>query len=176
MIRNALAVIDGICRWSAYAAALLVVLLALLGISEIFARALLNLSLSFALEYNTYFLGLVMFLGLGWALREGSHIRLSIAIERTAPQFRRLLELVLTVVGLAISLYFSVALVLMVIGTAKLGTVSFYPSRTPLVVPQAFFALGAVTLSLALLARLIRVWIGEPAETGDANERPAEHI
>lgn len=176
MTRNILAAIDGICRWSGYVAALLMVLLALLGMTEIFARALFNTSLTFALEYSTYFLGLVMFLGLGWALREGSHIRLSIALERTAPHFRRLLELAITVVGLAISLYFSVALVLMVIGTAKLGTVSFYPSRTPLVLPQALFALGAVTLSLALMARLIRVWIGEPPESGDANERPAEHI
>lgn len=176
MIQKLLATIDGLCRWSGYVAALLLVLLALLGLAEIFSRALLNTSLTFALEYNTYFLGLVMFLGLGWALREGSHIRLSIALERTAPHLRRLLELALTAVGLAISLYFSVALVLMVIGTAKLGTVSFYPSRTPLVFPQALFAFGAITLSLALVARLIRVWIGDPPEVGDANDRPAEHI
>jgi TRAP-type C4-dicarboxylate transport system permease small subunit len=176
MIRSLLAAIDGLCRLCAYAAALLVVLLAALGLAEILARALFNYSIPFALEYGSYFLGLVMFMGLGWALREGAHIRLSLVPERLSPRQRRGLEFVLTAVGLVISLYASVALVLMVVGTAKLGTVSFYPSRTPLVYPQALFALGMVTLSLALVARLVRIWLGEPTEIGDANDRPAEHI
>ncbi len=176
MIQPFLAAIDGLCRLCAYGAAVLVVLLAILGLSEIVSRALFNYSIPFALEYGTYFLGLAMFMGLGWALREGAHIRLSLVPERLSPAHRRMLEFVITAVGLAISLYASFAIVMMVIGTAKLGTVSFYPSRTPLVYPQALFALGLVTLSLALVARLVRIWLGEATETGDANDRPAEHV
>lgn len=176
MIRSILAVLDGICRWSAYGAALLVVLLALNGLAEIVSRALFNYSLPFALEYGTYMLGLVMFLGLGWALREGAHIRLSLLPGHIPPRYKRAFEALLTLIGLAISLYASVAIVQMTIRTAELGTVSFYPTKTPLVYPQALFALGAVTLTLALLARLIRIGTGEVLETGDANDRPAEHI
>lgn len=176
MIRLVLALLDGICRWAAYGAAMLVLLLALNGLAEIVARSVFNYSLPFALEYGTYMLGLVMFMGLGWALREGAHIRLTLLPDRIPPRYRRAFEALLTLGGLAISLYASIAIVAMTVRTGELGTVSFYPTRTPLVYPQVLFALGAVTLSLALVARLIRLWTGEVLETGDANDRPAEHI
>src|SRR6056297_2176376 len=52
------------------------------------------------------------------------------------------------------------------------GSVSYYPSRTPLAFPQSVLALGLLLLTLALLARAIRLALDEPPEAGPAAPRP----
>ncbi|MEC7515579.1 MAG: TRAP transporter small permease subunit, partial [Pseudomonadota bacterium] len=70
--------IDGLARLSAYLAAGLIVGIAALILAEIFSRAVLNLSLSFAWEYAAYFMGAAVFLAAVFTLRSGGHVRVSL--------------------------------------------------------------------------------------------------
>jgi hypothetical protein len=54
--------------------------------------------------------------------------------------------------------------------------VSFFPSRTPIGYPQIIVAFGALTLSLALLARLIRLLRNEAPERDTAASHPEESM
>ena len=60
--------IDALARWSAYVAAMLIMGIAVLILAEIFCRAVLNISLSFAWEYSAYFMGTAVFLAAAFML------------------------------------------------------------------------------------------------------------
>ena len=50
------------------------------------------------------------------------------------------------------------------------GSTSATIDETPLVYPQAAMALGAALLTLQLVARLVRLFLGEPPEDEDAKK------
>ncbi|MDA1311460.1 MAG: TRAP transporter small permease [Proteobacteria bacterium] len=173
MINTLLRAIDGLCRGAAWLAALLLAALAVLGMVEILSRWWFNYSLPITFEYSSYMLGLVMLGGTAWALREGGHIRVTLIMQPLGERARRIVDLIGTTFALGVSLYLSAALVNFTARTLALGSVSFFPSQTPLGWPQAAFTAGVCLLSLALFARLLRLILGEPPEArkaGDAFE------
>ena len=54
-------------------------------LSEIAARSLFNISISFAWEYSAYAMGVAMFGGAAFTLRTGGHIRVSLLGSRLPP-------------------------------------------------------------------------------------------
>ena len=164
MLRRLVRTIDAICLGAANVAAALVVGMTLLGILEILLRTTIKYSIPFSLEYGTYALCLVMFAGSGWALRSGSHIRVELLVAFLPPGGRKVADVAVTVFALGVSCYLSVALVRFVLDTYELGTVSIHLSHTPLAYPQSLFALSACVLTLALVARLIRLLLNEAPE------------
>ncbi|MCH8172993.1 MAG: ATP-dependent Clp protease proteolytic subunit [Proteobacteria bacterium] len=64
------------------------------------------------------------------------------------------------VVGV-IALLLAYGLVSWAFGSWMRGSVSYFPSATPLWIPQAILALGPVVLALSLISRLIRLATGE---------------
>jgi TRAP-type C4-dicarboxylate transport system permease small subunit len=164
VLRRALSAIDAVCLGAANLAALLVVCIALLAIIEILLRAVFNFGLSFALEYESYALCLVMFAGSGWALRQGAHVRVNLLTNLLPPAGRRIADIVATAFSLGVSGYVSVALVNYALTTFQRGTVSIQISQTPLAYPQALFALSACVLTLAVAARLARLLLHEAPE------------
>ena len=141
--------------------------LALLGIVEIFLRAVFNFGLSFALEYGTYALCLVMFGGSGWALRRGGHIRAGLLVGLLRPRGQYLVDIAVTAFSLGIAAFVSVAVVTFATDTYRRGTVSIDISQTSLAYPQALFALCTCILALALAARLVRLLFGLPPEEAE---------
>lgn len=172
MLDAFLRAIDALCRLAAWIAAGVLAVLALLGMAEIASRALLNYSIPIAFEYSTYMLAVVMFGGSAWALREGGHIRVNLILQGLSPRASRAVDIAATAFALAVSLYFSYASVLFVAGTFARGSVSFFPSQTPLAWPQLILTVSICLLSLALIARLLRAAIGQPTET----TRPEESL
>jgi TRAP-type C4-dicarboxylate transport system permease small subunit len=79
-----------------------------------------------------------------------------------------------TIFALGISTYLSVASVRYTAKTYELGTLSFFPSETPMAWPQTALTFGICLLTLALLARLIRLTIGEATEKAVDNENLEE--
>jgi TRAP-type C4-dicarboxylate transport system permease small subunit len=63
--------------------------------------------------------------------------------------------------------WYSVRLVLQ---SHELHDISSSLDATPMWIPQAFVALGALMLSLALLARLLRLVIGDAPDLADDRE------
>ncbi|MDA1057248.1 MAG: TRAP transporter small permease, partial [Proteobacteria bacterium] len=113
----------------------------------------------------------IMFGGSAWALREGGHIRVNLIMQPLGPRARRAVDLVGTAFALGISTYLSVASVNFTARTFALGSLSIFPTETPLGWPQTAFSFGICLLTLALLARLIRVVIDEaPDSSGGENK------
>ena len=82
--------------------------------------------------------------------------------------------MVATVFALGISIYLSLASIRYTARTYELGTLSFFPSETPMAWPQTALTFGICLLTLALLARLIRLMIGEATEKEVNNENLEE--
>jgi TRAP-type C4-dicarboxylate transport system permease small subunit len=168
MIQKLLRAIDAVCLWAAYVACFLLVLMAILGMIEIASRGLFNHSIPIAFEFSRYMLAMTMFLGSSWALRDGGHIRVTLLFEVLKPKSRRIVDFVATTFALGVSLYLSRAIIVFTATTYERGSRSFYPSETPLAWPQTALAIGIALISLALLARLIRIVINEPTESSKA--------
>lgn len=168
--------LDGIDRlsmiggWLAVGAVLSI--LALI-VGEVTSRNLLNISLSFAWEYCTYFMGAAFMLGAGYGLRAGAQIRVHVLLENLPRPLARACDLFSTILGFAIGVYLSYAL-------CQLTWLSFVrdsrspDSETPLWMPQLALAAGAVIFTLQLLARTARLLRGEPGD--DARLRLGQDI
>lgn len=161
MTDRLLAAIDRLVRWSAYLAAALLAGLFALSFAEVVSRALFDASLGLALEFGSYLVAHVLLLGSGWALTDRGHIRVSLLLERLTGRARATLELAASLAGLLIAAVLAAALVGYTVETALLGTRSYFPTATPLWIPQALLAVGPAVLALAFLARLIRLLRGE---------------
>ena len=169
MLRRALSAIDAICEAAANIAAVVVVLIALLAILDIVLRAFFDFGLTFALEYESYALAIVMFAASGWALRHGAHIRVGLLVNLLPPRGRHWADVAATAFSLGVSGYVSVAIVRYAMSTAERGAVSIQISQTPLIYPQALFAASVCMITLALFARLVRLLIGDAPELNDAD-------
>ena len=163
-MRAIIRIIDALSKAGAlFAAALLVCVLVLLSV-EVVARGLFGISIEYAWEYAGYALGIMLFAGAAQTLRSGSHIRVGFLLGVKARGFGRALDIVCTLFGLACTGYLAYAMVLQTLKSASSNSLSFMPSQTPLVVPQAFVAAGAVLLALQMFARLLRMVVGDPPD------------
>ncbi|MGY8962615.1 MAG: TRAP transporter small permease subunit [Rhodospirillales bacterium] len=163
-MQTILKVIDRLCLGGAYAAAVLLAALFLLGFTEIVLRSGFGISLSFSVEYSGYLLVLVLFLGSGWTLLNAGHIRVTLVSEVVSDRAAHVLDVVCTTVALVVSVILSIALIQYTYGTWVRGTLSYYSSETPLAYPQALLAFGLIILTLALIARALRLLSGRPAD------------
>ena len=168
LLRLFLRAVDGLCRWAAYASAAVLAALFVLGFVEILSRKLLNYSIPIALEYSSYMLAILMFGGSAWALREGGHIRVTLLFQALGPRMRRAVDFGATLFGFGIAVFLARAFIGFTAGTYRRGSVSYFPSETPLAWPQTAVGFGIVLISLALFARLIRLVIKEAPESAAA--------
>ncbi len=168
LIRLFLRGVDALCRWAAYASAAVLAALFVLGFVEIISRKLLNYSIPIALEYSQYMLAILMFGGSAWALREGGHIRVTLLFQALSPRARHVVDFAATVFAFGIALFLARAFIGFTVGTYQRGSLSYFPSETPLAWPQTAMAVGISLISLALFARLIRLVIGEAPESAAA--------
>ena len=156
-----LKIIDRICYYAAAVAAVFLAVLFVLGLSEIILRSAFRISLPFAVEYAGYLLVLILFLGSGWTLSQGGHIRVTLVSEYIGSRAAKRLDLICTVVGFCIAGLLSLSMIGFASGTWQRGTVSYFVSATPLAIPQMLLAMGLCILTLALFGRLLRLVTGE---------------
>jgi len=97
------------------------------------------------------------FLGLGWTLEQGGHVRVGILAEHLPSEAARLLDLAATIVGLLIAAFLTSALLGLTWSSFVDGSRTFTATATPLVIPQAVITSGALIMMLQLVARLIRL-------------------
>jgi len=169
-MRAFLSLIDASCRWAAAVAAVLVVGIAVLIISEVVARSVFGASLSFAWEYAVYFFASAVFLGAGYTMRTGGHVRVALLRGLLPEGGQRLMEIVATAIGTGLAGFLAFALIQFAHRSFSRGSTSPTIEATPLVIPQGVLALGATLLALQMLARLIRLLMNEPPEDDAARD------
>ncbi|MGH6792869.1 MAG: TRAP transporter small permease subunit [Methyloceanibacter sp.] len=158
-----LAFIRLVDRISAAAAAAAIVFLAAMAaimLAEIFVRYFFNSTLHFSWEFASYLMSSVFFLGSAYTLRTSGHIRMSIVSETVPERVRLALDIVCTLIGVAITSLIAAALVDLAWQSYLRGVTSATPTETLLAIPQAGPALGACLLCLQMVARLACLLIG----------------
>ncbi|MFQ5348580.1 MAG: TRAP transporter small permease subunit [Rhodothalassiaceae bacterium] len=155
---------DRLCRLGAGLAALALALVFVLGMAEIIARALFATSLGIALEFSGYLTAAALLLGAGEALRQENHIRITLLRDRLPPRGGRILDLAAAFAGLAVAGFLALAIARYALVSFLLDARSYFPTATPLWLPQALLALGAAILATALVARLLQLVTGAKGE------------
>ncbi len=164
LLRPVLRAIDLACAAGAALAAIGCAAMAAILVTEVIATSFFAWSQPWAVEFSGYSLLAVFFAGSGWSLREGAHIRVTLVSQGLPDRAALLLDVLATAIALVVAAYAARALIFYAARSHELGSVSTYLSQTPLALPQAVLAASFTLLTLALLARLIRLLTGEAAE------------
>jgi TRAP-type C4-dicarboxylate transport system permease small subunit len=85
-IALSVALFDKLLNVCAYFGAFLVFALALSICYDVFMRRVFNRPTIWATDFSEYMLLSMTFLGAAWLLRDGSHVRMTILVERMSPQ------------------------------------------------------------------------------------------
>ena len=172
VVKKVLAAIDKLAKLDGWLGALCLVLLCSLMIAGIIIRTLstvvnwLPKDIPIAWEYSSYLMAVTFTFGAALTLRAGGHIRVKLLLSNAPPQVVRILEGISAAAGFGFATFFSVAMTEFSY-RAFVADERSLASSTPLWIPQAFVAFGAVLLAFQLLARLGQVCLGEPVENKD---------
>jgi len=169
-MRGVLRVIDVLCGAGAALAALACLALAVMLIIEVITTSFFAWSQPWAVEYSGYLLAPTLFAGAGWTLSRGGHIRVAVLLDLMPPGMLRAVDLVCSVAALAVTAYVTQAVTQNTLRSFELGSVSYYPSRTPVWIPQMVLTAGWALLTLGFVARILRLIAGEAPETDPAGQ------
>ncbi|MGB7299154.1 MAG: TRAP transporter small permease [Burkholderiaceae bacterium] len=139
-------------------AAVFLVGICVLVLAQIIGR-LFGVAIPSADEFAGYCLSASTFLALSYALRQGSHIRVTLLIDRLPPKGRRMFEAVCVTGGLALSAYLTWFTIEMVWFSIEFGDVTQGLVPIPLWIPQMGMVIGLTMLTLAFAvdaSRLLR--------------------
>lgn len=165
-----LAVVDGVSEALAWFSAALIVVIASLILGEVSLRYIFNTTIPFAWEYAAYCNGAAIFCGAAFTMRTGGHVRVTLLSSSVRPLYRRMLDILATIIGLGAAGFLTYGLVQLASRAYQTGLTSATNMETPLIYPQGAIALGAVLLCLQLVARLVRLLIGEPPDHVSAED------
>ena len=121
---------------------------------------LLGVAIPSADEFAGYCLSASSFLALGYALRNGSHIRVTLLLDRLPRGWRRRTEIACIAGGLGLSLYLTYFTAEMLYFSVSFGDVTQGLVPIPLWIPQSGMMIGVTLLSLAFLADGSRILRG----------------
>jgi TRAP-type C4-dicarboxylate transport system permease small subunit len=105
--------------------------------------------------YAGYTLAAGSFLAMGYALRKGDHIRVSLILGRLKGRTRYWMEVLCLVVATLLSAYFAWFSVRLVWGSYQYHDISQNVDATPLWIPQLSMALGLFGLAVAFAEQLV---------------------
>lgn len=107
--------------------------------------------------YAGYCLAAGSFLAMGYALREGDHIRVTLILQRLKGRARWWMEVVCLVVATLLSSYFAFYAGKLVWDSYVFKELSQNVDATPLWIPQVAMAVGLAGLALAFIEQLVYV-------------------
>lgn len=148
---------------------LLVALLILINV-EVAARYLFGGSTLVADEYGGYLMAWITMLGAVHLLRADRQLTMTWLVDKMSPRAQNAVGICAAVIGLGVSAVLLYSTYLLVAGSARLGTISIQPSKTPLVWPQLILPLGYGLLCLAYLEEILRRLLGLAPRRGDEIE------
>lgn len=156
--------IDQVCRWAADMACICLGLMVLVLCVEIIARGFSASSPLSTWEFAGYLQAAVVMLGAGYTLQTGGHIRVNLLMARLGEKGMRVLDILCSVLGLAVMAVICWALVDVFWSSLQTGRRSYFVSATPLWIPQSVLVLGSVLLTLQFGARALKGVLGLPVE------------
>jgi TRAP-type C4-dicarboxylate transport system permease small subunit len=122
-------------------------------------------------EFAAWAMAAAGFFGLPYALHCGSHIRVQVVMRFLPESLHRPMEILATVIGLALAAYLAWYCTSFVIESYRFNELSQGLIAVPLWMPQLPMAIGTALLVLAFGERLVRVLRHEDFETGGGEVR-----
>jgi TRAP-type C4-dicarboxylate transport system permease small subunit len=158
-----------------FAAAALVAVVVLLS-AEILWRLLLGRSFPAAWIYSTYLLGVVLFGGAAYTLRQEGHIRVRVLERVLPPAGRRALEAAVAIVAAAMIAVLAYSLGRMALASYEGDVRSFTSDQTPLLIPQLALTIAVALLLLQLLLRVVLAATGASTSAAPETPRPIDEL
>ena len=140
--------------WFGWLAGLSVFLMALLVFCEVISRYVFHHAFMVADEYSAYLLVWSVFLGFGYTMKGGGHIRVTAVITRFSPKARDRLRLITLIILLAYVAVFAVYCSKLVFWTHRLGLRSETWIETPQYFIQIIMPIGLFAFALELLLEI----------------------
>jgi TRAP-type C4-dicarboxylate transport system permease small subunit len=148
------AALDGLYRWSGYAAgACLVAIFAMMMIMSVGRQFGLNVPAGD--DFVSWLMAAMGFLGLAHTFKKGEIIRMGLVIENTHGVLRRVMEIFALLIGSAIVTYFAWHAGVMTYHSWKFNDLSNGVIAVPMWWPQLTYAIGTLVLLIALVDELI---------------------
>jgi TRAP-type C4-dicarboxylate transport system permease small subunit len=160
---------DLVALAATYLAALCLAALVLLVLAEVLVAFLSRMSAKFpssipiAWEYSAYLMGAAFMLGSGLTLRAGMHVRVEMLIQGGKGRHARIMELLSSIIGTMVSVLLAWTFSVFAIRSYLTNQLS-QDSFTPLWIPQAPLAIGAIILALEMVARLLACLTNRPVD------------
>lgn len=151
----------GLSRLAAYLAA--IIMIAMVGhvMLEIVLRGFFSTSTFVLDEFVGYGVAAVTFLALGYALEEGSLIRVSVLLGRIGRGWvRRIIELFCILSTLTMTVFIAWYFWKSIVRNWQRGAVSETIAQVPLWLPESLVFIGLVVFALQLLAYGLRILTG----------------
>ena len=146
--------LDTLFKWLGGLGAFFILATLTIEVVGIAARTL-GFSMAGADAYAGYFLAAGSFLALGYALRQGDHIRVTLILQRIRGRARWWMEVLCLAIASALSTYFAYFAAKLVYGSYAFNDISQNVDATPLWIPQLSMALGLAGLALAFVEQLV---------------------
>ncbi len=148
--------IDRLSLGGAFLSAILMLLIVVLIAVEILLRSVFNTSTLISDEYNAYFFVGVVLLGLAFTLREEGHIRITLLTSVLGPRGQAVLDVLATVVAVAVTTFALYHTSAMVYDSWQLGMLADSISETPIYLSQMVIPIGLALFDLQLVSRLLK--------------------
>lgn len=151
-------------------AAVLLALLAILILVAIISR-FVGVYVPGLNAYAGYVMGGSTFLAMAYTFREGGHIRVNILMNALGDKAAWFVQLWCFLAGSVITIFFAFYIAKMTLVSYRFEDLSESADATPLWIPQAFLAVGAVILAVSVVHHLARFLLGQgSAAEGEGGE------
>ena len=160
--------IDRICLAGAVFAACAVSALALMLLAEVFFTSVVGWSQPWGVEWAAYLCAMTLFAGSGYALGQGSHIRVEIYTSVLPRRWTRWVDLGCCVFALGVAVMLAYGLIVLTLKSYTTNSVSYFAMKTPMAIPQGLVAASVCILVLGLAARALRLCLNQPPQQSTA--------
>lgn len=147
-IKRISAIINRISLYAAYVAGVCATLLIVLVLAEIIRRTFFNSSFLWTFEISSWLLVAFAFLGMGYTLQSGGHVRVTLLTSRLPEQMQTRLELILSLIGAAMFIYFTIFLFEGMVSAYQMGEVGTSVLEPPVYLIWVAAVVGLSTFSL----------------------------
>lgn len=160
--------LDGLYLGSGLLAACFLLLILLTIVAQIVGR-FVGIAID-STEIGGFSLAATTFLSLGYTLRHGGHVRVTLLIRYAGPTVSRIVELWCAGVGTVACGFFAYQVINMVHDSWRFGDLSTGLLAIPIWIPQSGMAVGLVVLAIALADDFVHVLRGNRPVYEDAAE------
>ena len=160
-------VIESLSEAAGYFCGILVLLMMSLVMYEVFLRYVVGKPPAIADEFAAYMLVAMSFIGLAYAWKKGTHVRIEFAVSRLPAKISRWIRAALLILALFYGVLVSRVMYFFVLDQYARGMKSPSWLMVPYFIPQIAMLVGFILLSLQLIVEVLKTVKEKSSSTGE---------